>query len=548
MRSVLQAIIPLFSKKRLFIYTILGVVSGLCKFFFINCVTKIIAFIIAGTYNKINILYIAGFLLLIFAFVWTRKILSLSIIKLSQTLLWDLRMQILALILNTNYKQLSKKRSQIYSAVVNDVNILTEASMNIINFYTSLIVAVACFIFLASISIPLFLATAGVAIIGGIIYHIGSKQNISNFHKARSLENDFLENFNAILDGFKEIYMEPKKGKYIYENKINLISNEAFKNNVSAFTGLLNNQVTGQILFYMLISSILLVFSLKLNITASEVVSFVFTLLYLLSSIETIMVLLPGLIRAKVASTHLMNLKDELSEFCAEHTVVKKKDSYTQFTQISVRDVCYNYENFGIGPINLDIEMGETIFIYGSNGSGKTTFIHCVLGICIPSKGQILLNGSVINREDYEVYRSNFAVVFSDFYLFNELIGIDKFNHDKWEFYIHLFELKGKVTIINNCFSTVNLSTGQRKRLALIAALMEEKPILVIDEWAADQDPYFRKKFYTEIIPLLKKQGLTVIAITHDDMYYHTADKIYKMDYGKLLPVNLENLLTDHVH
>jgi putative ATP-binding cassette transporter len=97
-----------------------------------------------------------------------------------------------------------------------------------------------------------------------------------------------------------------------------------------------------------------------------------------------------------------------------------------------------------------------------------------------------------------------------------------------------MFELEGKVKIEGNTFSTTDLSTGQRKRLALIAALLEEKPVLVMDEWAADQDPYFRKKFYTEILPLLKQEDITIIAITHDDKYYNCADRLYKMDYGKL--------------
>jgi putative ATP-binding cassette transporter len=135
-----------------------------------------------------------------------------------------------------------------------------------------------------------------------------------------------------------------------------------------------------------------------------------------------------------------------------------------------------------------------------------------------------------------------FAVVFSNFFLFDELACADNCDMEKFKRYLQVFELEGKVELQDGRFSTTDLSTGQRKRLALIAALLEEKPVLVLDEWAADQDPHFREKFYMDIIPLLKKEGITLIAITHDDKYYHCADKLFRMDYGKLRMERMANL------
>ena len=110
---------------------------------------------------------------------------------------------------------------------------------------------------------------------------------------------------------------------------------------------------------------------------------------------------------------------------------------------------------------------------------------------------------------------------------------------EKTRSYIELFELESKVSIVENKFSTIKLSMGQRKRLALIQALLENKPIIVLDEWAADQDPYFREKFYNVILPLIKKEGKTIIAITHDDKYFYAADHLFKMEDGKLLKQNI---------
>jgi putative ATP-binding cassette transporter len=387
-----------------------------------------------------------------------------------------------------------------------------------------------------------------VAFTGILIYHFSTRRNIGNFVVARKLENKFLLNFNAILGGFKEIFMEPKKGRAIYENKIIPTANSTLKNNTAAFTGYLNNQITGQTLFYILISSVLLFLSITLKVKPGDTVSFVFTLLYLLGSIETIMVLIPGLMRARVASNHLADLKKELERSNFENVPGNRYMSKDEFESITISKLEFSYgdveKSFSIGPVNLTIEKGEAIFIYGGNGSGKTTLIHSLLGICTPSAGQIRLNNEPVGPSNYRDYKAIFSVVFNDFYLFEELYGIDNLDIQKLNFYLRLFELEEKVEFEGRSFSTTTLSMGQRKRLALITCLLEEKPVLVLDEWAADQDPYFRKKFYKEIIPLLKKDGFTIIAITHDDKYYPYADRLYKMDDGKLIEDSIKKFET----
>lgn len=519
-------------------YSMLSILSGVWNFLFMNLITRMISIIIANEYALFSREYALIFSMLILFSIWTRKTLSAGIIKLSQKLFWTIRKQILSMILQANYEQLTNRRAKIHSAIVNDVNMLTGASMNIIDFISAGILSISCLIYLAFISFVLFCITLGIATIGILIYYYGSRNNIKNFENARNMEDSFIGYFNSILNGFKEICIEPKKGATIYNNKIIPIANETYENNQKAFVGFLNIQITGQVLFNVLVSIILLLFSLTLNIKNSDTVRFVFALLYLLGSIDTIMVLLPNIIRARVSSNRLTDLKNELERAQFANPIAHHCITKMEFNQVQINELKFHYEghdkNFGIGPINFEINKGETIFIYGGNGSGKTTFINAVLGIVKPSNGSIHLNGVSVNEKKYPEYRTLFSVVFNDFCLFNELLGVEQVNIEKWNYYIELFELQDKVKLEGKKFSTTDLSTGQRKRLALIAALQEEKPILVLDEWAADQDPYFRKKFYTHILPILKKEGFTIVAITHDDKYYHCADKLFKMEEGKL--------------
>jgi putative ATP-binding cassette transporter len=512
--------------------------SGCSSFLFINFVTKAVGFIITGNFKERRWEYAAIFAGAILLFILARRSLSLGIIRLSQNLFWDIRRQILVSVLKANYRQLSDRKRDVQASMVNDVNVLTNITLSVIDFFTAIILAVATFAYLASISWILFLITIAVAGLGCVIYYFGSLKNKQRFDYARRLESDYFRHMHAILDGYKEIYMEPKKGRAILNEKIKLISRQSYKNNVDAFTGFLNNQITGQILFYILISSILLFFSFAFAIKPRDVVSFVFTLLYLLGALVTIMTTIPGLARAKVASDRLLDLTEDLRANNGRNRLSQKYIRKEDFSRITIRGLEFHYgdqtEDFGIGPINFDVGKGEVIFIYGGNGSGKTTFIQAVMGLQVPGSGEIRLNDVPVSDLTYAEYRTAFAVVFSDFYLFNELYGIKDPSPEKFGYYVRLFELEGKVSLETGGFSTTDLSMGQRKRLALIACLLEEKPVLVLDEWAADQDPYFRKKFYTEIIPLLKKDGITIIAITHDDKYYYCADRVYKMEYGNL--------------
>jgi putative ATP-binding cassette transporter len=540
MKGIFRILLPMVGVGRFALYMLLGILSGVFSFVFINFVTWLIGLLVAGELKSINLTYVFISATVILGFILVTRMLAMAVIKLSQKLFWRLRKEILSSVLNANYQQLSSRKVRINSALLKDVYTLTEASMSVIHFFTSLILGLACLIYLASLSGILFIITLAVAFLGIIVYNFSARRNNLAFEKSRLLENKFYESINEILNGFKEIFIEPKKGRYLYDNKIESISRDGYMNNTAANIGFLNNQITGQVLFYMLIFSVLLVFSVVLNIKADAIVSFVFTLLYLLNSIETIMVSLPSLMRARISATHLLDLKSDLEIATTNNRLPIKLIDRSEFKEMKIVELEFYYTGnsaaFGIGPINLNIEKGEIVFIYGGNGSGKTTFIYSLLGLRIPTGGHLLLNGNIINYADY---RTLFSAVFSDFYLFNELIGIAHLDFDKWNYYLTLFELDSHVKLEGNHFSTTELSTGQRKRLALVATLMEEKPVLVLDEWAADQDPYFREKFYTVILPLLKEEELTIIAITHDDKYYHCADKLFKMEYGKLSRENI---------
>ncbi|MBC1195048.1 ATP-binding cassette domain-containing protein [Microcystis aeruginosa BLCCF158] len=190
-------------------------------------------------------------------------------------------------------------------------------------------------------------------------------------------------------------------------------------------------------------------------------------------------------------------------------------------------------KGFLLGPISFSWQPGELIFLIGGNGSGKSTLAKLITGLYPPLSGAIYLNGKRITQDNVEWYRQHFSAIFSDFYLFDSFLGFDRPNLDQEvENYLMQLQLAHKVTVKNGVLSTTELSQGQRKRLALLTAYLEDRPIYVFDEWGADQEPRFRELFYKQILLQLKERGKIVIVISHDERYFHLADHIIKLDYG----------------
>ena len=205
---------------------------------------------------------------------------------------------------------------------------------------------------------------------------------------------------------------------------------------------------------------------------------------------------------------------------------------------LELKNIQFTYHQkdhpFHMGPINLSFKPGEIIFLQGGNGSGKTTLAKLFLGLYIPDEGELILDGTPITDENRAWFRQHFSAIFLDFTLFEELLGLEGPKIDETATrYLKSLRIDHKVKVKDGKLSTIDLSQGQRKRLALLIAFLEDRPIYVFDEWASDQDPVFREIFYNEILPDLKKRGKTVLAITHDIRYAHIADRIIKLDLGR---------------
>ncbi len=296
----------------------------------------------------------------------------------------------------------------------------------------------------------------------------------------------------------------------------------------------------GQLLAFILIGVLLFAAPALGEVSSSMLIGYSLVVLYMMTPLEVILSMFPTLGRANIAIRKVEDLGLSLQSQPSEnsHTPDVAVGGYES---LELKGVTHAYrregveESFVFGPIDLSFRPGELVFLVGGNGSGKTTLAKLLTGLYMPETGEVRLNGEVVTDDNRENYRQLFSTVFSDFYLFDGLLGLDTPGLElRARQYLAQLQLGHKVQVKDKQFSTTQLSQGQRKRLALVTAYLEDRPFYVFDEWAADQDPHFKEIFYLQLLPELKANGKTVLVITHDDRYYHTADRLVKLDYGQI--------------
>jgi putative pyoverdin transport system ATP-binding/permease protein len=528
---------------RKFIYfTILGLIAGGANAAILILFNRHIEELVTKDQANDMYYYIVAYPLCLLLFLVFNRILSASLIAFSQSTIYNFRLDIIKFVLGSEYEKLENKREETITALTKDTDIIADSFIYLTQVSTSIITITGCFLYLAYLSFSLFLLTLTVIAVGIGLYILLSKRTNHYLKKGRDSEDFFIKHLNDILYGFKEIKVSPEKGEEIFETGVKEVAGRTRLNYTKGLIGFTDSGLLGQMVMYIFLAGLLVVVPMYFQHMQPLLINYIFILLYILRPIEVMIGVFPFISMANFSAEKIGDLKESLKQLSdGKKQPVNRQPTFERtFECLQLQNISYTHtseENgsFTIGPIDLKISRGEAIFIYGGNGSGKTTFLKTLLGLYTPEKGTVRINEEAVGKEDHTLLQKLFSPVFSDFYLFDKLYGISEVDSEKAQRYLEIFELEKKVKIENRKFSTTKLSMGQRKRLALIASLLENKPIIVLDEWAADQDPYFRQKFYEEIVPLLKQEDRTILAVTHDDKYYHTADKLYKMEYGKLV-------------
>ena len=458
-----------------------------------------------------------------------------------QKLVYLLRLKIVSLVLRSDFSDFkSISRNDIHTAVTRDTQFISQSIIQIISLGQAAAMVVFSLIYLATLSwiaslfILVFLL---VALTFFIQLHTKTSVDIKNSYDD---ESNTFEHLSQFLSGFKEIKMSSQRAKNLVEDLV-LAAKKARDSRTLALKKIGGVLGYVQLSLYVAVGMVIFAVPVFAGDFSDVVQKVATTSLFVLGSLQTIMFSLPLLITADQSAAQILKLVSTLENLDRADYSTRTHRDYLTVKKIQLHQVQYKYasasaiQGFDLGPVSCTFESGKTYFIRGQNGSGKTTFINVLLGLYQPSSGFISVDDQLLEQPSDGAYRDLFGVVFSDFHLFNKLYGISQDRLKDGEALIDLFQLKDKLSLHEDRFNTIDLSTGQRKRLGLIEALLEDKQFLILDEWAADQDPEFRKYFYQVLIPYIKELGKTIIAISHDDKYFDHADEIITLSEGKII-------------
>ncbi len=429
-------------------------------------------------------------------------------------------------------------KARIFQAITQETTVISEAQGLLVAGAHSAVMVACTAVYVMTQSLPAFLTVVAVVVAGALIYLARQQELMRLIQAGMAEEVAFVGHTGDLIDGLKEIKLSEARGRAVLADLRQVA--QAMRDLRIKATSLYNaNAVFSQCFFYVLIAVIVFVLPRLIEDFAAHVPQLVAAILFIIGPLSTIVNALPAYTKAGRAASAVALLEAEIDQVNAAGGVTRSGGRPRRLArELAARGVAFSYrpddpEAFAIGPLDLSFPRGSLTMIVGGNGSGKTTFLKVLAGLYEPTAGRLYRDGAAVTRRDLQDYRELFSAIYTDFHLFRRLYGIAA-DPAAVTAVLQQMDLGDKVRFDGQAFSTLDLSTGQRKRIAMAVALLEDRPVLIFDEWAADQDPGFRRYFYQDLLPALKARGKTLIVATHDDRYFAGADCLVKMELGRI--------------
>lgn len=530
-----------YSPRSIVVAIVAGAISGLCNAGLLAVLSQ--ATLPDGWWSRSVLVW--GFVALWVLLPATRLGSSLLLALLGQGAVLRLRLELTTKILSAPFQRIEQVGApKLLAALTNDAETIVRAMMTLPLLLTQMMIILGCLAYLGVLSWKILGIFVGMLGVGLILYRLLFDRALHYHRQAREETDRLWAHFRGVTEGIKELKLHSqRKGAFLDE----MDATSRVLKKLYLTGSVVMNVATGwgQVVVFGIIGFIVFVIPMIEPVQLTTLNGYVLGILYVIVPIQVLLGELPELGRAGIAYSKIRRLGISLKDAesapagpAADRSV--EIVPVTGWKTLELEGVVHSFhdeegKSFVLGPLDLRLQPGELTFLIGGNGSGKTTLIKLLIGLYVPEQGEVRIDGQPVTEETLEQYNNQFSVVFCDFYLFDSFLGLGGPEiDDRAREYLRRLELDHKVWIENGALSTTALSQGQRKRLALLTAYLEDRPIYVFDEWAADQDPVFKDVFYFEILPELKARGKTVVAISHDDRYYGVADRIVKLQEGKI--------------
>jgi putative ATP-binding cassette transporter len=490
----------------------------------------------------------ALFLVALFLFMKTQQYVTITATAEIEAIIHKLRVRIMDLIRRSELLEIDKiGRARIVASVTSDTAVLTQASNMLCFTVQGAVLIFFVGLYVAYLSITAFLLTVVIVSGAATIFHYKNRQLAEQKAESAAWERRLFDRLTDFLDGFKEVRLNATRSDDLFHDALD-VSKTAANIKIRTQAETFKMIVTSQISMYVLLGAVVFVApNLSDTLGGSSIAKTTTALLFVVGACFGLVQSIPILLNANASAYRIDRLEDALQSTLVDEerrAIVAPK----HFERIQMRSIEFRYVDkfsdtvFKIGPIDFTLERGELVFITGGNGSGKSTFLRVFAGLYPPDSGEVFLDGRPVTDANRDEYRGLMSAIFFDYHLFQRLYGISDAEPGEVDRLLTLFRLADKTSLTAGEFRTLDLSGGQRRRLALIVSLLEKRPIMLLDEWTAEQDPEFRGKFYDELLPEMMRAGATIVVITHDDRYLdelHLPARRIKMDYGRIVEQRL---------
>jgi putative ATP-binding cassette transporter len=498
----------------------------------------------AGNGQKPGLWAAALFLISLFLFMKSQQFVTITATAEIEAIIHKLRVRLMDMIRRSELLELEKiGRSRIVAAVTGDTAVLTQASNMLCFTVQGAVLIFFVGLYVAYLSLAAFFLTVVIVTGAGMIFHYKNKRLSAQKGESAAWERRLFDRLIDFLDGFKEVRLNSARSADLYDDAVD-VSKTAANIKIRTQAETFKMIVTSQISMYVLLGAVIFIApNLSDSLGGSSIAKTTTALLFVVGACFGLVQSIPILLNANAAADRIARLENALQEtlpdFEPREITVPKS-----FDKIELRNIVFRYVDkfsdtvFKIGPLDFSLRSGELVFITGGNGSGKSTLLRVLAGLYPPDSGEILLDGMRVNDATRDAYRGLMSAIFFDYHLFQRLYGIPEEDAADIDRLLRQFRLDDRTGLSEGAFRTLDLSSGQRRRLALIVSLLEKRPIMLLDEWTAEQDPEYRRKFYDELLPEMMAAGATIVVVTHDDRYLdelHLPARRLRMDEGRIV-------------
>ncbi|UXA53243.1 cyclic peptide export ABC transporter [Xanthomonas prunicola] len=484
-----------------------------------------------------------GALLLVAALV-VRLLSARLAARVSSGLMADLRTELSARFLELPLERLMHRKHAVFGALIGDVGRLAQMIQMGPVLLTNSLLSLGGLLYLAWVSLPLFAVVVPFIGLSGALFYVTRRFTGPAYDRMRKAEETLNGLLRTLVEGKKELTLSPTRANHFARAELRPAIERARSTQFDTSMHWGISDACAELIGYGWVLAAILAGRYLFDLPSATILQFVITGLFISGPLNALFDLGAQVGSASASVRHLreMGLDDAPS---APSSAAAATDVMPAWTTLRLEQVIYRYagdngDHFQFGPVDFTLRRGETVFVTGGNGSGKSTLLLLLSGLLRPSEGRILLDGQALETSlTLASYRAMFSAVFFDFMLFSHVIGSDAAPADPAQVqdWLERVDLAAKVAFdqADGVFASVNLSQGQRKRLALVQACLDDRQIMLFDEFTADQDQAFRERFYTVLLPELRARGKTLVLVTHDAGYRHLADRVLSLDYGHVV-------------